>query len=133
MNELDLKLEELKNCIGKTDEKSRAKFNELCAYLEEHKEEQEVQSKLEALYDQGMTRIETELKQLRSQIENEYELLPLSYIAREYFNKSRAWLYQRLNGYEVRGRVYSLNEKEKEIFNQAIQDIAQRIGSVHLV
>ena len=69
---------------------------------------------------------------LKFQIEEVYELLPLAYIAKHYFGKSRGWLYQRLNGYAVKGRVYTLNEEEKEIFNRAVKDIAARIGSVHL-
>lgn len=60
------------------------------------------------------------------------EFLPLSYIARTYFHKSRAWLHQCLNGYQVRGRVYSLNEEERRIFNTAMLELSARIGSVQL-
>ncbi|MDR0939870.1 MAG: DUF5053 domain-containing protein [Mediterranea sp.] len=70
---------------------------------------------------------------LREQMKNDYNLLPVAYIAREYFHKSRSWLYQRINGNKVRGRVYTLNEKEKAIFNEALQDIAKRISSMSIV
>ena len=72
-------------------------------------------------------------KVLREQIQEYYELLPLAYIARQYFGKTRSWLYQRLNGYSVRGKVYSLNDEQKAIFNNAVQDIAQTIGSIRLL
>ncbi len=132
MNEIDLKLQELKAVIGEKDAASRAKFEELMQYLDTHKDDPGVQEKLEAFYNKGMDEMETEIRQLRQQIESEYELLPLAYIAKNYFKKSRAWLYQRLNGYEVRGRRYTLNEKEKVVFNTAVQEIAQRIGSVRI-
>ncbi|WP_363296203.1 DUF5053 domain-containing protein [uncultured Prevotella sp.] len=60
------------------------------------------------------------------------KLLPLRYIAQEYFGKSAAWLSQRLNGSEVRGHVYTLNSEQKEIFNRAVQEIGQRISSLQL-
>ena len=69
----------------------------------------------------------------RAQLAETYELLPISYIAKEYFGKTAAWLYQRLNGYKVRGKVYSLTNEEKNVFNRAVQDIAHRIGSVSIV
>ncbi len=133
MSEIDLKLKELKPLIGETDPASRAKFEEIMAYLDAHKDDPGAQEKLQMFFDAGMKQMGEEIEQLRAQIEeNTYEILPLSYIAKNYFNKSRAWLYQRLNGYEVRGHRYTLNEKEKETFNMAIQDIAQRIGSVRI-
>lgn len=67
---------------------------------------------------------------IREQMNEIIELIPVSYIAKNYFGKSRAWLYQRINGYKVRGHVYTLNEKEFEIFNRALKDIGNKIGSL---
>lgn len=67
---------------------------------------------------------------IREQMKDIINLVPLSYIAQTYFGKSRAWLYQRINGYKVRGKVYSLNDKEIEIFNRALKDIGTKIGSL---
>lgn len=67
---------------------------------------------------------------IREQIKDVIHLVPLSYIAKTYFGKSRAWLYQRINGYKVKGKVYTLNEKEIEVFNQALKDIGKKIGSL---
>jgi hypothetical protein len=67
---------------------------------------------------------------IREQMNEIMDLVPVSYIAKNYFGKSRAWLYQRINGYKVRGRVYSLNEKEVETFNRALKDISNKIGSL---
>lgn len=67
---------------------------------------------------------------IREQMDEIIDLIPVSYIAKNYFGKSRAWLYQRINGYRVRGHVYTLNEKEIEIFNRALKDIGNKIGSL---
>lgn len=57
------------------------------------------------------------------------EIIPVSYIARHYFGKSAAWLQQRLYGYKVRGRVYTLSTDDRRKFDAALQDIAQQISS----
>lgn len=131
MNEVAERIEVLKSCIGKTDEESRKKFKESVAYLKANDSE-EVQQVLSELLGNGLAEAKKEIDVLKSQIEDVYEILPLSYIAKTYFNKSRAWLYQRLNGYKIKGRTYSLNEEEKRIFNAAMQDLSARIGSVQL-
>lgn len=61
-----------------------------------------------------------------------YEILPLAHIAKKYFNRSRGWLYQRLNGYTVNGKVCSFSEEEKKTFNFAMREVGQRIGSMQL-
>ena len=131
MNMVEMRIAELKSCIGKTDAASRKKFEEAMAYLEANNSP-EVQEQLNALLADGLKETHAEVENLKEKFSEEYEILPLSYIAKNYFNKSRAWLYQRLNGYKVRGQVYTLNDKEKAIFNMAVQDIAQKIGSVHI-
>lgn len=57
------------------------------------------------------------------------EIIPISYIARHYFGKSAAWLQQRLYGYKVRGRVYTLTAEDRRKFDAALQDIANQIRS----
>ena len=83
--------------------------------------------------EENVTRLESEMKALRSQIDAEdYKLLPISYIAKTYFNKSASWLLQRLNGYQVRGKIYTLNQEQKGIFNQAVKEISNRISALQL-
>lgn len=131
MNETKQKVEELKACIGKTDSESRKKFEDALVYLKENDSE-EVQQMLSDLLSVGLAEVRQEVETLKRQIGEVYDLIPLSYIAEKYFGKTRAWLYQRLNGYQVRGKVYSLNGKEKEIFNKAMQDLAERFAAVRL-
>lgn len=67
---------------------------------------------------------------LQEQLSSYKEILPMSYIARNYFGKSVAWLQQRINGYPVRGKIYTLKPSEVEILNNAIHDIGHRLGSL---
>lgn len=110
-------------------EEREAKFQELYAWFSAHKDEPEVREVMPRLLDQKIEATKEEIITLRSQMGELYELLPLSYIAKVYFDKPKAWLYQRLNGYEIRGRRYTLNEEQKQTFNRACRELGQRIGS----
>ena len=70
---------------------------------------------------------------LRKQLGEVYEVLPLAYIAEKYFKRSRSWLYQRLNGYKVNGKVCSFTEEERDTFCRAARDVAQMISSAQFV
>ena len=128
---IDEKLKKLHECLGKKDKES-------LEYVEETKKWAlenicpEIRDAFTEFADNFLTETENEIKSMREELGKEdYSLLPISYIAKNYFNKSTAWLQQRINGYKVRGKVYTLNEEQKVVFNNAIQDIAKRIGSIH--
>jgi hypothetical protein len=70
---------------------------------------------------------------VRIQLLESTEILPLSYIARHYFNKTKSWLYQRINENSVNGKRARFTKTEKEIFNNALQDISKRIGSINII
>ena len=61
------------------------------------------------------------------------EIIPVSFIAKNYFKKSKEWIYQRINGNLVNGKPARFSEKEIEIFNFALQDISKRIGSINII
>lgn len=69
---------------------------------------------------------------LQERVKEMKEIIPVSYIARHYFGKSTAWLQQRIYGYKVRGKVYTLNEKDLETFHFALQDISKKISSLSI-
>lgn len=116
------------------DAEGQEKFRVALEYMKEHNSP-ELKERMRDRINNSLDEIGEEIKELsaRAQLAETYELLPISYIAKEYFGKTAAWLYQRLNGYKVRGKVYSLTDEEKNVFNRAVQDIAQRIGSVSIV
>lgn len=96
------------------------------------------ESELEQLMDEWLDEIEVDVedikqKALRQQVNNKaYKLIPWSYIAKEYFGKSAAWLSQRINGTPVRGQIYTLSNEQKETFNRAVREVGEYIGSFRL-
>jgi hypothetical protein len=62
-------------------------------------------------------------------IENK-EIIPISYIARNYFMKSKDWMYQRINGNKVNGKPAKFSPSEIKTFHLAIQDIGKKLGSI---
>lgn len=67
---------------------------------------------------------------VRRQLEEMLPAISLSYIAKTYFKKSRAWLYQRINGLSVNGKPAKFSESEIETLNYALNDIGQRLSSI---
>ena len=131
MNAKEL-IKELAGLIGKTDARSEARRDEIAAWFKENNTPENV-AMMQQFINNGLDEVNAEITDLRRQIKDEdYRLLPLSYIAGHYFKKSSAWLCQRINGTPVRGKVYTLNTEQKTIFNQALKEIGQKIGSFQL-
>ena len=64
---------------------------------------------------------------LRNKLDGIYESISWSYIARTYFNKSRAWLSQRINGLMIHGKEVQFTYEEKQTLLQALRDIGKKI------
>lgn len=132
MNEAMKKIEELKKLMRLTDEESKRKVDEIAIWFKDHKDP-ESQELFDRFMTDGLEEIEVEIADIRRQIEDEdYRLLPISYIAKKYFGKSQSWLSQRINGTKVRGHVYTLNDEQKKIFNTAMEDLSKFYGSFRL-
>lgn len=67
---------------------------------------------------------------IKLQLEEIGDMLNLSYIAKTYFKKSRAWLSQRVNGNCVNGKACRFTQAELDIFNFALRDMSLRLSSV---
>ena len=132
MENINLIFNELKSLMGKTDKTSEERRDEISLWLKENSTNAEVKEAYNRFMTEGLAEVKSGVDKLREQIDSHYDLLPISYIAQHYFGKSKAWLYQRLNGNKVRGKVYTLNDEQKNIFNSAVKDIARQIGSVQL-
>lgn len=125
-------LKEYASLSGNEDATSEARKKEILEWLKTH-ESDEVRATAKEFVNKQFDKMEQEVAVLRSKIsDDDYKLLPMSYIARTYFGKSAAWLSQRINGTLVRGKVYTLNAEQKRIFNDALRDISSRIGSLRL-
>ncbi len=64
------------------------------------------------------------------------EILPmtsLAYIAKNYFKKTRQWLYQRINGTMVNGKPAQFTKEELELLNFALKDMGRKLISTVIV
>lgn len=60
------------------------------------------------------------------------DVLSLSYIAQQYFQKDRSWLAQRINGNIVNGKPSAFTESELEILKFALNDIKNKLSETIL-
>jgi len=134
MKEYKAKLEEYKGLMGNTDPESEKRKAELVEWLEAHHSE-EMQPVADQWAEKVVKELEADVEELKKEVlrsqmdEKLYKLMPWSYIAKVYFGKSVSWLTQRVNGYPVRGKVYTLNEEQKQTLNRAFAEIGEFIGS----
>jgi hypothetical protein len=66
---------------------------------------------------------------VKNQLEKVSQIISLSYISRQYFNKTRTWLYQKVNGSAVNGKPARFTPEEISTLNFALKDISKQIGS----
>ncbi len=69
---------------------------------------------------------------LRHKLESVIPAISLVYIAKKYFNKSDAWLYQRINGNVVNGKPAQFTTHEIEQLKLALTDISNQLVSVSI-
>lgn len=60
------------------------------------------------------------------------EVVSLSYIAKHYFNRTRNWLYQRINGNIVAGKPAKFTEEEIKKLQFAINDIGHKLQNFQI-
>jgi len=101
-------------------------------------------SEMEAFSDNGelykefkesLDRKGEEIRQLsiRKQLEPILDIVSLSYIAKNYFSKSRQWLNHRLNGNKVNGSTVEFTHEQLEILQNALTDISKKISQISVV
>ena len=132
--ELDELREIFRNITPETEEEYKKRFLSIQERYTSPEEVEAINEFMMSLYkvmDEKVEEVER-LLTIQEQLRPFKEILPMSYIARTYFGKSSAWLQQRIYGYKVRGKVYTLSEKDIETLNFALQDISKKIGSLSI-
>lgn len=51
-------------------------------------------------------------------------------ISKEYFGFSPTWIYQRIGGVDGNGKPCEFTPEQREVFREALHDIARRIDAV---
>ena len=78
----------------------------------------------------GETAEKAEALSLKQKMQDVIPAISLVYIAKTYFNKTDAWLYQRINGNVVNGKPARFTKEEMDIFKSALNDLSRKIGSL---
>jgi hypothetical protein len=58
--------------------------------------------------------------------------ISLSYIAKTYFNKSRSWLNQRINGNTVNGVQAKFSQEELRTLDFALKDLSAKLAEIRV-
>ena len=69
---------------------------------------------------------------VKEQLSQISDIISMSYIAKNYFNKSKSWLSQRVNELDVNGKPAKFTQEEISTLNFAFDDISKKIGSVRI-
>jgi hypothetical protein len=79
--------------------------------------------------EQGLLALKEALNDVDWQLKsNEIgDVVSMKYIAETYFKKSGSWLYHRLNGNVVNGKIVRFTDEERRQFANALRDISKRI------
>ncbi len=113
-----------------------AKMNEMRASMSDQ-ERKEFNSALiaeaRALLEKGDRMMEAESEHIRQQLGDVPDILSMSYIAKNYFGKSRTWLYQRINGNNVNGKPAYFTRSEREQLQEALHDIGKKLSAITLI
>jgi len=67
---------------------------------------------------------------MKQKLKDVIPAISLVYIAKTYFDKTDAWLYQRINGNIVNGKPAAFTPKEMETMKFALNDLSNKLGSL---
>jgi hypothetical protein len=89
------------------------------------------------MVDSTKERVDTILKaseeiSILKQLDGIEEYINLSKLSQNYFGKSRAWLYQRLHGYQVHDKPAAFTDDEKRKLSDALLSLSGDIRNVAL-
>jgi hypothetical protein len=127
---LQAELEKLKEYYFDPDQEEFQKhYLYVCDKYPDEKEQ--IDNYLAAIIDGSIRRIDDFIEETKVKIQlmEVTEIVSLSYIAKNYFHKTRTWLYQKINGNKINGKPASLTKEEINMLNYAIQDISKKLGS----
>ncbi|GAB6121024.1 DUF5053 domain-containing protein [Dysgonomonas termitidis] len=69
---------------------------------------------------------------MKQKLQDIIPAVSLVYIAKTYFNKTDAWLYQRINGNTVNGKPARFTQAEIDKLKYALNDLSKKLGSVSI-
>lgn len=132
--ELQKELQKLKKQIDKNDMAFEKQLDVIAKNFTSLEDDAQIEAFAENLYNETDKRLTdaVESAKIKRQLAEVSEIVSLSYIAKEYFHKTRQWLHARINNSLVNGKPAKFTESEIQIFNNALKDIGNKIGSTSI-
>ncbi|NDW10060.1 DUF5053 domain-containing protein [Dysgonomonas sp. 520] len=130
------KLDKIKEYFTNSEvDKFKELVTEVYAEVSTEKEKMLIDEFIKNMVDESMEKSseEVEILLIKAKLYEVEKIVSLSYIAKQYFNKSKEWLYQRINGYKVNGKKAKFTDDELKTLELALHDISKKLGSVTLV
>jgi hypothetical protein len=90
-------------------------------------------AEVEALLNKGDHMMEEDVVDIRERLGSLPEIINLSSVARQCFGKSRTWLYQRINGNKVNGKVAYFTRAERKQLLDFLHGLGNELLAVRLV
>jgi len=120
---------ELKKSVRKNTETFSEMFNRISEKYPDKKEV--IVDTVEKELKESGERIDAFIEEstVKMQLGKVSQIISLSYISRRYFNRTRTWMYQKVNGCYVNGKQVKFTHEEISTLNSALQDISKEIGS----
>lgn len=85
-------------------------------------------------FNEGLDKVLAEADEMiaRYKMGDVTDAISLSYIAKTYFGKSRAWLMQKVNGNTVNGKKAAFTPSESKRMREALQDLSKKLSKAAL-
>lgn len=128
---LQEELNKIKPLIVKNNEAFEKQINFLFENFQSEEEKETITNFIMSELNESGKKIDDFIKEtkIKMQLSEVSKIISLSYIAKKYFNKTRTWLYQKINGSIVNGKPAKFTSEEINTLNFALQDISKKIGS----
>jgi hypothetical protein len=128
--ELEKELEKLNNLKTVDSEKFEKQYCLIKQTFNSPEDVALIDKYLSNMLSQSEQKIDSFIEEsVKIQLETVSKIVSLSYISNKYFNKTRTWLYQKINGSNVNGKPAKFTKEEISTLNFALQDIGKKIGS----
>lgn len=136
MNRFNEILNEMKPLMGSLVPEERDKLLQLEEELKGLQLSEQDRKEGQKFFDDGINEIQQEIDvikekvNLAEQLKEVSEIISLSYIAKKYFNRTRTWLYQKINQNVIHGKPCKFTDEELKTLQFALDDIKNKIGSI---
>ena len=135
MNTLERELQKLKNYY---DTNNEVEFKRQADYINDtftsEIEQEQISSFALSLFKELNVRTDDFIADLniRLKLGEVMQIVSMAYIAKNYFNRTRHWLYQKVNGSTKNGKSAHFTSEELNTLDFALKDISRKIGSVNI-